>query len=92
MVACIFVLVSGSSDGGKDLGSSIGYVVPLYVHFPLLLIQLQIHPHHRCPLVPPVVQVNILSSAPHFVAHKHSRPIYNAYMKVDALPKKAYLS
>ncbi|THH20686.1 hypothetical protein EW146_g736 [Bondarzewia mesenterica] len=26
MVACIFVLTSGSSDGGKDLGASIGYI------------------------------------------------------------------
>ena len=24
MVACIFVLTAGSSDGGKDLGASIG--------------------------------------------------------------------
>jgi hypothetical protein len=24
MVACIFLLVAGSSDGGKDLGGSIG--------------------------------------------------------------------
>ncbi|KAF4576436.1 hypothetical protein EYR36_004413 [Pleurotus pulmonarius] len=27
MVACIFVLLAGSSDGGKDLGASIGYLV-----------------------------------------------------------------
>ncbi|KAG1827212.1 scamp family-domain-containing protein [Suillus subaureus] len=26
MVACIFLLIAGSSDGGKDLGGSIGYV------------------------------------------------------------------
>ena len=26
MIACILILVSGSSDGGKDLGSSIGFV------------------------------------------------------------------
>ncbi|KAI0035913.1 scamp family-domain-containing protein [Vararia minispora EC-137] len=26
MVACIFILTSGSSDGGKDLGASIGYI------------------------------------------------------------------
>ncbi|KAH8116921.1 scamp family-domain-containing protein [Phellopilus nigrolimitatus] len=26
MIACIFVLTSGSSDGGRDLGSSIGYI------------------------------------------------------------------
>ena len=25
MIACIFILISGSSDGGRDLGSSIGY-------------------------------------------------------------------
>jgi len=27
MVACIFFLVAGSSDGGKDLGGSIGYLI-----------------------------------------------------------------
>ena len=27
MVACIFILASGSSDGGKDLGASIGCVI-----------------------------------------------------------------
>ncbi|KAL0946583.1 hypothetical protein HGRIS_012785 [Hohenbuehelia grisea] len=27
LVACIFILLSGSSDGGRDLGSSIGYIV-----------------------------------------------------------------
>ncbi|KDQ33148.1 hypothetical protein PLEOSDRAFT_1060816 [Pleurotus ostreatus PC15] len=27
MVACIFILLAGSSDGGKDLGASIGYLV-----------------------------------------------------------------
>ncbi|KAL4067958.1 scamp family-domain-containing protein [Scleroderma yunnanense] len=27
MVACIFFLVAGSSDGGKDLGGSIGYII-----------------------------------------------------------------
>ncbi|THH11722.1 hypothetical protein EW145_g490 [Phellinidium pouzarii] len=26
MVACIFILISGSSNGGRDLGSSIGYI------------------------------------------------------------------
>jgi len=26
MIACIFILVAGSSDGGKDLGASIGYI------------------------------------------------------------------
>ncbi|TFY74345.1 hypothetical protein EWM64_g9668 [Hericium alpestre] len=26
MVACIFILTSGASDGGKDLGASIGYI------------------------------------------------------------------
>jgi len=26
MVACIFILLAGSSDGGKDLGGSIGYI------------------------------------------------------------------
>ncbi|KAF8328890.1 scamp family-domain-containing protein [Cantharellus anzutake] len=26
MVACIFILIAGSSDGGKDLGASIGYI------------------------------------------------------------------
>ena len=37
MVACIFFLVAGSSDGGKDLGGSIGHVVlfPLFtIHNP----------------------------------------------------------
>ncbi|KAI6028723.1 scamp family-domain-containing protein [Pisolithus orientalis] len=27
MIACIFLLVAGSSDGGKDLGGSIGYLL-----------------------------------------------------------------
>jgi hypothetical protein len=27
MVACIFVLLSGSPDGGRDLGGSIGYLI-----------------------------------------------------------------
>ncbi|KAI6036263.1 scamp family-domain-containing protein [Pisolithus microcarpus] len=27
MIACIFFLVAGSSDGGKDLGGSIGYLI-----------------------------------------------------------------
>ncbi|KAI5123324.1 hypothetical protein M0805_001749 [Coniferiporia weirii] len=51
MVACIFVLVSGSSDGGRDLGSSIGYI--------------------------PVI--GILSFLLWY------RPIYNGYMKEQAL-------
>ncbi|KAI6005633.1 scamp family-domain-containing protein [Pisolithus albus] len=34
MIACIFFLVAGSSDGGKDLGGSIGYLIS---NFPPLL-------------------------------------------------------
>lgn len=30
MIACIFVLLAGSSDGGKDLGASIGCVPPFW--------------------------------------------------------------
>ncbi|KAK1228425.1 hypothetical protein PQX77_008563 [Marasmius sp. AFHP31] len=26
MIACIFILIAGSTDGGKDVGSSIGYI------------------------------------------------------------------
>ncbi|PAV23907.1 scamp-domain-containing [Pyrrhoderma noxium] len=51
MIACIFILISGSSDGGRDLGSSIGYI--------------------------PVI--GILSFLLWY------RPIYNAYMKEQAL-------
>ncbi|KAI0748152.1 scamp-domain-containing protein [Daedaleopsis nitida] len=51
MVACIFILISGSSNGGSDLGSSIGYIV-LIMPLSFLL---------------------------------WYRPIYNGYMKEQAL-------
>lgn len=51
MVACIFVLTAGSSDGGKDLGASIGYI-PIIGGLSFLL---------------------------------WYRPIYNGYMKEQAL-------
>ncbi|EGN93248.1 hypothetical protein SERLA73DRAFT_145753 [Serpula lacrymans var. lacrymans S7.3] len=51
MVACIFLLTSGSSDGGKDLGASIGY---MFVIAPLSFLLWY-------------------------------RPIYNGYMKEQAL-------
>ncbi|VDB83043.1 unnamed protein product [Peniophora sp. CBMAI 1063] len=51
MVACIFILASGSSDGGKDLGASIGYI---FIIGPLSFLLWY-------------------------------RPIYNAYMKEQAL-------
>ncbi|EJD02344.1 scamp-domain-containing protein [Fomitiporia mediterranea MF3/22] len=51
MIACIFILLAGSSDGGRDLGSSIGYIFV----------------------------IGILSFLLWY------RPIYNAYMKVQAL-------
>ncbi|KAI0322210.1 scamp family-domain-containing protein [Amylostereum chailletii] len=51
MVACIFILTSGSSDGGKDLGASIGYI-PIIGALSFLL---------------------------------WYRPIYNGYMKEQAL-------
>lgn len=34
MVACICILASGASNGGSDLGSSIGYVAVQCVVFP----------------------------------------------------------
>ena len=37
MVACILILISGSSDGGKDLGSSIGYVASPFVMGKMIL-------------------------------------------------------
>ncbi|KAF8320125.1 scamp-domain-containing protein [Clavulina sp. PMI_390] len=51
MIACIFILVAGSSDGGKDLGASIGYI-PM---------------------------IGILSFLLWY------RPVYNGYMKEQAL-------
>ncbi|KAH0827165.1 scamp family-domain-containing protein [Lanmaoa asiatica] len=40
MVACIFILIAGASDGGKDLGGSIGYAFL----FPLVLLLWWISP------------------------------------------------
>jgi len=51
MVACLFILISGSSEGGKDLGASIGYI--------------------------PII--GLLSFMLWY------RPVYNAYMKEQAL-------
>ncbi|KAL5529650.1 hypothetical protein ACEPAG_5635 [Sanghuangporus baumii] len=51
MIACIFILVAGANDGGKDLGSSIGYI---FVIGPLSFLLWY-------------------------------RPIYNGYMKEQAL-------
>jgi hypothetical protein len=41
MVACIFILTSGSSDGGKDLGASIGCV--LNTHFATISLRTLLH-------------------------------------------------
>jgi len=51
MVACIFILIAGSSDGGKDLGASIGYLFMISITSFLLWY----------------------------------RPVYNGYMKEQAL-------
>jgi hypothetical protein len=51
MLACIFILVAGASDGGKDLGGSIGYLF----------------------IIPPLSFL------------LWYRPIYNGYMKEQAL-------
>ncbi|ESK94555.1 secretory carrier membrane protein 2 [Moniliophthora roreri MCA 2997] len=51
MIACIFILISGSSDGGRDVGSSIGYLFVISITSFLLWY----------------------------------RPIYNGYMKEQAL-------
>ncbi|THG95853.1 hypothetical protein EW026_g5872 [Hermanssonia centrifuga] len=51
MIACIFILTSGSSGGGSDLGSSIGYLF----------------------IIPPLSFL------------LWYRPIYNGYMKEQAL-------
>ena len=50
MIACIFILASGSSDGGKDLGASIGYV-HCDLRLPVVLTQgIQLYLHHRSPV------------------------------------------
>ncbi|KAK0483695.1 scamp family-domain-containing protein [Armillaria novae-zelandiae] len=51
MIACIFILIAGSSDGGRDVGASIGYLF-------------------------------VISAASFLLWY---RPIYNGYMKEQAL-------
>ncbi|KAG8217726.1 hypothetical protein J3R82DRAFT_5885 [Butyriboletus roseoflavus] len=79
MVACIFILVAGASDGGKDLGGSIGYAFLFPSDHSLILRKLLVR--NRSPLFSVVVQVrpSPLSISPPLTPH---RPIYNGYMKV----------
>ena len=83
MLACIFILVAGASDGGKDLGGSIGCAFL----FPSdrLLIPQKLRVHHPSPLLPLVVQVSSSRLTSALRLHPQ-RPIYNGYMKVRTLP------
>lgn len=38
MIACIFILVAGSRDGGRDVGASIGYVSVQPPNYVLLIL------------------------------------------------------
>lgn len=79
MVACIFILVAGASDGGKDLGGSIGYAFLFPPDHSLILRKLLVRNHP--PLLFVVVQV---SPFPLTIPRSLTppRPIYNGYMKV----------
>lgn len=88
-VACIFVLTSGSNDGGKDLGSSIGYVsLPwttfwhgLTIHRYLFVIGiLSFLLWYRCVQYRLCIWNSALMSI--------VRPIYNGYMKVGLPPSR----
>ena len=57
MVACIFVLTSGSSDGGKDLGASIGCVSWSMIRGLQGIHLDQLHSYNWNLVVPLVVQV-----------------------------------
>jgi hypothetical protein len=56
MVACIFILLAGASDGGRDLGASIGSagVFPSY-HLLSFIFQLPLD--YPCHVLPPMVSV-----------------------------------
>ena len=89
MVACIFVLTSGGSDGVKDLIVSIMCVLALdcdlLVNSRLFACFGQHCPADQCSVIPTVVQVrgcafisyHRVNYDPHDL-----RPIYNGYMKV----------
>jgi hypothetical protein len=59
MIACIFILLGGSSDGGRDLGASIGCVSSVDLQFEVVnTMQLLVsHSNHFVPLVVPVCAV-----------------------------------
>ena len=80
MVACIFLLVAGSSDGGKDLGDSIRHVFYFRPH-PYLTVS-KLHLHHCTPLIPTLVLVWRPYSCPRPTLFFSHRPIYNGYKKV----------
>ena len=62
MLACIFVLVAGASDGGKDLGGSIGCAFLFPSDRSLIPRKLLVH--YPSPLLPLVVQVSPAPSHP----------------------------
>lgn len=63
MLACIFVLAAGASDGGKDLGGSIGSALSSFPSDHLLTLR-KLLVHHLSPLLPLVVQVSPPPSPP----------------------------
>jgi hypothetical protein len=64
MLACIFVLVAGASDGGKDLGGSIGCAFLFPSDRSLIPRKLLVH--YPSPLLPLVVQVSAALLHPSF--------------------------
>ena len=84
-VACIFVLTSGSNDGGKDLGSSIGYVTLVSLLEIDHLYALQVPVCYQYPVLPFVVQVCRALPLMFRPTHSLRRPIYNGYMKVGRM-------
>lgn len=84
MVSCIFILAAGSSDGGKDLGSSIGFVQQYCPVACLICCALQLHFRHWRSFLRPMVPVRLRSACLCYVLSDCvvQRPVYNAYMKV----------
>lgn len=84
MLACIFVLVAGASDGGKDLGGSIGYALLFpsdhnSSHPPKATCSSSLPSPSSCgtgELIPSHVRPTLTPTL---------RPIYNGYMKVRTI-------
>ena len=80
MVACIFLLIAGLSDSGKDLGGSIRHV---FHSTPILILTVsKLHLHHCIPLIPTLVSVWHPYSYPCPILFFSHRPIHNGHMKV----------